>query len=137
MELKNFLNPIKEEVVYFVASERFVDGDGKPIEWELKPISSRVDEEIRKECTTKVQIKKNRRVNELDAERYMCRMVVESVVAPNLHAKELLDGYGVMSATELIKVMLKPGEYATLTEKVSEINGFDVSMEELVDQAKN
>ena len=33
--------------------------------------------------------------------------------------------------------MLLPGEYAEYKAKVMEVNGYDMSMEELVDEAKN
>ncbi|MHB8064466.1 MAG: phage tail assembly chaperone [Ruminiclostridium sp.] len=33
--------------------------------------------------------------------------------------------------------MLKPGEYADFLSKIQEVNGFDVTMEELVEEAKN
>jgi hypothetical protein len=33
--------------------------------------------------------------------------------------------------------MLLPGEYAELKNKIMEVNGYDLSMDELVDEAKN
>ena len=42
-----------------------------------------------------------------------------------------------MGADKLLKTMLKPGEYQDLLKKIQEINGFDESMEDLVEEAKN
>ena len=42
-----------------------------------------------------------------------------------------------MGADILLKTMLTPGEYADYLTKIQEINGFEVSFEEAVDEAKN
>ena len=53
-------NVIKEELVKYIASKRFVE-NGKPAEWELGCITSDEDEQLRKKCTRTVQVtgKKN------------------------------------------------------------------------------
>lgn len=126
------------ENVKYVASKRFVDNK-KPIEWELKAIGSDLDEAIRKECTKKVPIngKRGQYTQETDTDKYIAKMCVNCIVYPNLNDAELQDSYGVMGAEELLKKMLLPGEYTELKAKVMEVNGYDMSMEELVDEAKN
>ena len=42
-----------------------------------------------------------------------------------------------MGADILLKTMLTAGEYAGYIEKIQQINGFDASMEELEEEAKN
>ena len=64
-------------------------------------------------------------------------MATRCVVFPNLNDKDLQDSYGVMGAEKLLKEMLKPGEYQDLIKKIQEVNGFNVSMDELVEEAKN
>lgn len=64
-------------------------------------------------------------------------MAAACTVAPNLNDASLQDSYGVMSADELLKAMLLPGEYADYLAKVQEICGFDKSVQDLVDDAKN
>lgn len=54
--LSAFLNPVKEENVKYIASKRFLDEEGKPIYWEIKPITSTGDEIIRKKYTKMVQV---------------------------------------------------------------------------------
>jgi hypothetical protein len=54
-----------------------------------------------------------------------------------LNDTELQDSYGVKGADALLKKMLKAGEYTEYKAKVMEVNGYDMSMEELVDEAKN
>ena len=127
-----------DETVKYVASKRFIQNK-KPIEWELKPVSSSLDEAIRKECTKKVPIagKRGQYTQETDTDKYIGKLCVACTVYPNLNDAELQDSYGVKSGDELLKKMLLPGEYTEYKAKVMEVNGYDMSMEELVDEAKN
>ena len=131
-------NAIKDENVKYVASKRFVKNN-KPIEWEIQAIDSDKDEAIRKECTKRVPIvgKRGQYNQETDTDKYIGKLCVASTVYPNLNDTELQDSYGVKGADALLKKMLKAGEYTEYKAKVMEVNGYDMSMEELVDEAKN
>ena len=131
-------NAVKDETVKYVASKRYVE-DGKPVEWELKAIDSDLDEALRKECTKRVPIpgKRGQYNQETDTDKYVAKMCVACTVFPNLNNAELQDSYGVKSGEALLKKMLLPGEYTEYKAKVMEVNGYDMSMEELVDEAKN
>lgn len=139
--LKTFLsgNALKSKNMEFVASKRFLDDGGNPAKWELRCISPEEDEIIRRECTKRVPIpgKKGQYIPEMDANAYMGQLAAKCTVFPDLNDKELQDSYHVMSADALLKAMLIPGEYANYLNKAQEVNGFDISMEELVDEAKN
>lgn len=150
-------NAIKVENIKYQASNRFLESvldEGtndpvidvdtnkpltKPVDWELCCITSEEDDVLRKSCTRQVQIpgKKNMYTPETDYTRYITKLVVRCVVFPNLNDKELQDSYKVMGAEQLVRTMLLPGEYADLAEKVQKVNGFEVSMEDKVDEAKN
>ena len=131
-------NANKTETVKYVASKRFT-AKGKPVAWELKAIDSDLDEMIRKECTKRVPVpgKRGQYNQETDTDKYIAKMCVACTVFPNLNDAELQDSYGVKSADALLKKMLLPGEYTEYKAKVMEVNGYDMSMEELVDEAKN
>ena len=131
-------NALKGDTVKFVASKRFVV-KGKPVQWEIKAIDSDTDEAIRKECTKRVPIagKRGQYNNETDTDKYIGKMCVACTVYPYLNDAELQDSYGVKGADALLKKMLLPGEYTEYKAKVMEVNGYDMSMEELVDEAKN
>ena len=131
-------NAVKDENVKYVASKRFVK-NGKPVEWEIRAIDSEKDEAIRKECTKRVPIagKRGQYNQETDTDKYIARMCVACTVYPDLNNAELQDSYGVKGAEALLRKMLKPGEYTEYKAKVMEVNGYDMSMEELVDEAKN
>lgn len=132
-------NAQKEENVKYVASKRFQDKSGKPMEWELCCISSKEDEDIRKSCTKKIPVpgQKGRFTSETDGNLYLGKLAARCVVFPNLNSTELQNSYGIMGADNLLKTMLKSGEYSDLIVKVQEINGFNESLEEEVEEAKN
>lgn len=145
-------NAVVTENVKYVASKRFVDKkkpildeDGKPtgkfapIEWELKPAGTDLDEALRKECTKRVPIqgKRGQYNQETDTDKYIGKLCVACIVYPDLNNAELQDSYGVKTGDALLKKMLLPGEYTELKAKIMEVNGYDMSMEELVDEAKN
>jgi len=132
-------NVIKEDVVKYIASKRFIDENKNPVEWELGCITSAEDQEIRKSCTRKVQVpgKKNMYMPETDYDAYLAKLAVKCVKYPTLNNAELQNSYGVMGEVALLQAMLKSGEYQDLLKKVQEINGFDTGMDELVEEAKN
>ena len=131
-------NAANVETVKYVASKRFAV-KGNPVEWEIKPVSSELDEAIRKECTKRVPIpgKRGQFNQETDADKYTAKLCVACTVYPDLNNIELQDSYGVKDGMSLIKKLLLPGEYIEYKAKVMEVNGFDVGMEELVEEAKN
>lgn len=138
-DLSMFLkaNALPVENVKFIASKRFVNAKKKPIEWEIKVIETDVDELLRKECTKTIVGKRGKRTAELDVDKYSAKLCAMCTVFPNLNSAELQDDYGVKSAEALLKKLLNSGEYTEYKAKVLEVNGYDVEMEELVDDAKN
>jgi hypothetical protein len=68
---------------------------------------------------------------------YLGKLAVACTVYPNLNDKALQDSYKVMGAENLLKTMLTSGEYAEYLQKVQEVCGFDVPLQDEVDDAKN
>ncbi|WP_128894618.1 phage tail assembly chaperone [Longirhabdus pacifica] len=132
-------NAVQNEGITFVASKRFVDDHNEPMEWEIRCITSEEDEVLRKSCTHKVPVpgKRGQYTQETDYHKYLGKLAVKCTVFPNLNDTEVQNSYGVMGADVLLKTMLRPGEYAEYLNKIQEVNGFEVSMEDMVDEAKN
>lgn len=145
-DLSAFLrkNALPIETVKVVASERFVEvvdektGETKPIEWEIRPITTQKDEELRAQATKYVKTgKRGQRTPELDVDKYAGLVCAASTIYPNLNDVSLQDDRGVKDAPSLLKAMLTPGEYNKYKTAVLEVNGFDLDMEDLVEDAKN
>ena len=136
---KRFVGPVIDEE----SGKQKVDDNGKPVtkpvEWEVGAIDSTEDELIRKGHTKRLPVpgKKNVFQPSTDYDAYLSTLGVRCTLFPNLHDKALQDSYGVMGAEALLKKMLLPGEYAEYLKIIQFINGFDVGMEEAVEEAKN
>lgn len=125
---------ITEEVI---VSDRFKDENGKPIPWKVRAITEAENEQLRKAATQYTKGPGGRRVADIQPEVYMAKVVVSSVVFPDLKNADLQKSYGVLGAEDLLKRMLLSGEYARLVQAVQEINGFDKDVNELVEEVKN
>lgn len=139
--LSGFLaqNALKVENIKHVVSKRFLDETGNPIPWEICCITSNEDEALRKTCTKRVPVpgKRNQYTQETDYNLYLGKLGAKCTAYPSLDDAELQNSYGVMGSDALLKVMLTPGEYADYLTKVQEVNGFEITFEDSVDEAKN
>lgn len=117
-----------------VASDAFVDGDGKPIEWEIRKLKSKELDSIRKECST---VKKGGEID-VDTRKLNSMIASRCTVFPNLNDKELQDSYGVMGADSLITEMLDvAGDYNNYVSAIMHFSGLDKSYKDLTEEAKN
>lgn len=132
-------NAVKAENIKYAASGRFIGEDGNPIDWEIKCITSTEDEALRKSCTKRVPVpgKRGQFTLETDYDLYLGKLAAKCTVYPNLDDAGLQDSYGVMGSDTLLKAMLKPGEYAEYLNKIQQVNGFDIAMDEAVEEVKN
>lgn len=141
MNLQAFMsqNVAKASIEEHVVSKRFKDDENNPIPWQFGAIGADKDAVLRKECTRRVPVpmKKGLTMPELDSNLYAVKLLTATVKFPDLNNKELQDSYGVMGAEELVQKMLLPGELAKAKEIAQSVNGFDLSMDELVEEAKN
>ena len=132
-------NAVKVDNVKHAVSKRFLDKEGKSIEWEIQCIDSAEDEVLKKECTKRVPIpgRRGQYTQETDYNLYLGKLAAKCTVFPNLDDAELQDSYKVMGADKLLKTMLTPGEYTDYLVKVQEVNGFEITLEDAVEEAKN
>lgn len=133
-------NKAVKENGFYPATKSLCDEKGNPLEWEFKHISSKENEEIRENCTIDIPVtgKPNMYRPKLKSSLYIQKMVAASVVVPDLYDKDLQDSYGAMTPEELLLAMVDdPGEYNDLASFVQKFQGFNVSFDEKVDEAKN
>ena len=133
-------NKIMKENTTFPATKSLVDEDGKPLPWVIKPLTTKEHENIRESCMIEVPVtgKPNMFRPRLDTSKYIAKMVASCVVEPNLYDKELQDSYGVMTPEDLLREMVDdPGEYNDLIEFIQNFNGFNTTLEDKVEEAKN
>ncbi len=141
MDMKSFFkeSAIPVENVKFAASERFRDAEGKPIEWELRPLTSEEFEAILDRAKKKVPSPDNPRNLMVVTDNVKVRdeMLKAAIVYPNLKSAELQDSWGAVGEIATLRAMLLPGEVNDLANAIQQISGFEVGMDEKIKTAKN
>ena len=133
-------NKTVKENGFYAPTKSLCDEDGRPLEWEFKHITSKQNEDLRDGCIIDVQVtgKPNVFRPKMQSSKYIRKMIVASVVMPDLYDKELQDSYGVMTPEDLVLAMVDdPGEYNDLAAFVQKFQGFDVDLGDKVKKAKN
>lgn len=132
-------NQVVKENTTYAATKSLVDDEGKPLEWEIKPVTTRENDIIIDECTYEVPVtgKPGMYRMKMDQMKYRAKLICASVVYPDLNNAELQDSYRVMDSAELIKEMISDvGEYNKFFDFINEYNNL-VPFQEEVDEAKN
>ena len=130
---------VKENTKY-AATKSLCDADGKPLEWEIKALTTTETEDIRTECTTEVPIpgKPGMYRPKIDSKLYMSKLIASSVVFPDLYNRELQDSYGVKTPEDLLKQMVdNPVEYNAFADFVQNFSGLNETIDDKVEEAKN
>lgn len=141
-DLSRFLKKNKKlkENVQYAVTKSLTDEKGQPLLWEIRPLTSKETNRLTDECTFQEQVpgKPNVFRNKINSTKLLQKMMVASVVFPNLNDKDLQDSYGVMTPEELITEMVDdPGEYNNFGKYLNELNGFNDGINEKVEEAKN
>lgn len=134
------MNKKARENVTFAATKSITDENGSPVLWTLRPISSRLNSELRDECMEEVPIpgKPNAYRQKINTGKYIAKLLTASCMVPDLYDAELQDSYGAKKPEDLLFAMIDdPGEYDDFVAFVQEFNGFTKSFEDKVDEAKN
>ena len=133
-------NKIQKDNTVFAATKSLLDEDGAPLLWDVKPLTTRENESIRDSSMIEVPVvgKSNMYRPKLNTSKYLAKMMVASVVEPNLFDAQLQDSYGVKTPEDLIKELIDdPGEYQEFAAFIQDYNGFNNSVDDKVETAKN
>ena len=123
----------------YAATKSLRDENGDPLLWELKPLTTREQEEIRDECIVEVPVPGKRGMYrpKTNVSKLTAKMICASVVYPDLNIAELQDSYGVKTPEDLVREMVpSPGEYAEFAQFIQEFSGF-TDFEDEVNEVKN
>lgn len=112
--------------------------DGIPFPFVIKAIGQSQNKEIKKTCQKTFYDKKtNQRTVETDIDLYNVRLVAACCITPNFKDAQFQSEKGVIGEAELMERVLKPGEFYDLLMAVQSICGFDIGINEEIDEAKN
>lgn len=132
-------NKIVKENEKYAPTKSLVDEDGKPLEWEFRHITSKENEDLRESCMMEVPVtgKPNMYRPKFKSREYTAKLTAASTVCPDLYDAELQDSYEVKTPEELLFALIdEPGEYSDLSAWVQKFQGFDVSLDDKVKEAK-
>ncbi|MGL5436374.1 MAG: phage tail assembly chaperone [Lachnospiraceae bacterium] len=130
--LNAFLNPVETTGKEVVISERFQE-KGKPVPWQLYPVTQEQNAEIVKKHT-----RRNKKgEQEFDRIAYSQELAATGVVFPDLNNAELQKAYGVIGASKLLGKMLLVGEYGRLLQEVQKISGLEDDINDDIEEVKN
>ena len=104
--------------------------------FKIKAIAEAENSRIRQGCRKKVKQKYGQYTTETDQDTYLLRLTAACTVEPDFKSAALQESWGVVGEEALIGAMLTPGEYAELLNRIQEICGFDLDMEEAKDDIK-
>ena len=144
----NFLkeNRVEVEPKKVFITNKFIDENGDPILWEIRPIGSDEEKKIADSVITEKRDRSTGTITQFrDDSEYMARIAAQGVVFPDLGDRELQKSYGkeVTTKVAVLRKMLSVGELVKLAEEVIEISGLNMEsvtvseMESDIDYAKN
>lgn len=136
--LNAFLRPEKPEDKEIFVSDRFKGEDGQPVPFKIRAITEEESAAIRKKATTVRRDRNGQTVREFDAAKYTRLFVIAGTVEPDFRASDLCEAYGVLDPELAVGKMLLAGEFARLSEAISELSGIsDEAVAAVRDEAKN
>lgn len=132
-------NKIVKENTHFVATKSLCDENGKPLQWEIKPITTKENEDIQGKCMVDIPVpgKPNQFMQKINPTKYVKRLIAASVVVPDLYNAELQDSYGVSTPEDLVQELVDDsGEWNAFIQFINQFNGF-IPIQDEVEQVKN
>ena len=146
-----FMRPeLKEETIIEIPGiKTFIDEKGNPIPFKIRAITTADLTRIRKACHKRRPAKdaKGKLIfqngqlqydDQYDGNEMSDQMIVQALVYPDLHNKELLDYYGVQDSVDLVhKLFSKLDDYTYLIEQIQQASGISSDGDEIIEDAKN
>lgn len=130
-ELQLFLmeNPVDN-----ITDKVKLGGRLKNFEFEIKPMNNNDMTRYQKLCIKNPNSSKKK---EFDVQKFNELVVINNVINPNFKDPEWMKSAGVLTSEALVNKVLLAGEIAELSEKISELSGFNSDTEDLEEEIKN
>lgn len=132
-DLTAFLHPVQAKEQEVVISSRFLNEDGAPAPFLIRPIDQAENDKLIRLATRRRKVDGHTE-EVMDNVDYSRRVVVAATVFPDFNSEELCKAYGTMDPLEVPGKMLLTGEYGRLSRTIMELSGLD---DDLGEAAKN
>lgn len=136
--LQDFLNvnPVDNVTDDVVISDRFKDKDGNILKFKIKAMTNDEFEDIRKAAAS-ISTKKGKRTINFDTKRFNELVVINNTLDPNFKDAESIKKLGCITPEQYLNKVLLAGEIVELSQQIQTLSGFELEMDELVEEAKN
>lgn len=131
MTLQEFLNKgksVKKINKKIIVGDRFVDENGKDMPFTIKTLTAKQLDRFRYDA---------RGGEFFDASAFNTKIVVEGCVYPNFKNTESIKNRGLKTPEEYVCDVLLPGEIDIISLEIQKLCGYNVSVNELIEEAKN
>lgn len=127
------IGAIEQEVVI---SPRFKDEKGQLLKFKIKPMSGDDFGKYQKACTT-INMPGKKRETQFDSGKFNIMTIVNHCVDPDFKDAAWLKELNVVSPEMAVQKVLLAGEIVELGNKITELSGFNVDINEEIEEAKN
>lgn len=133
--LQEFLNanPVDNLTDEVIVSDRFKDKEGNLLKFTIKAMTNKEFEDVRKRS---MKIMKGHKV-EFDAQLFNTSIIINHTLVPDFKDAASIKKLGCTTPEEYLNKVLLSGEIATLANEIQKLSGFDVDINDLVEEAKN
>ncbi len=137
--LKDFLIENAEVITKEVevpVSSRFKDKDGNILKFKIRPMSGEEFGKYQKLCTN-IKFAGKKKETSFDSGKFNVMCIVNHCVDPNFKEADFLKSLGVQTPEQAVSKVLLAGEIVELGNQISSISGFDLDINEEIENAKN
>lgn len=137
--LKDFLLENSDAIskdVEVAISPRFKDKDGKLLKFKIRPMNGEEFGSYQKQCTN-IKMNGKKRETSFDSAKFNNLCIINHCVDPNFKEADFLKGLGVQTPEQAVAKVLLAGEIVELGNQISRLSGFDVDINEEIEEAKN
>ena len=131
MTLQEFLNKgksVKDLTKKIVVGDRFKDEDGKDMPFTIKALTS-----------SQLDIYRNnaREGNNFNADKFNAAVVIAGCTYPNFKDAESVKSRNLNTPEGYLRNVLLPGEVDVIALEIQKLCGYNTSVNELIEEAKN
>lgn len=132
---QNLLEYLAQNPIDDMEQEVHIDGRLSKFKFRIKPMTS--DQFYKYQRISTIAVQGKTKEVKFNAGRFNELVILNHVVEPNFKDSTLLSSAGVNTPEQYLNKYFLAGELAKLSDKISEISGFETTDEELEEEAKN
>jgi hypothetical protein len=106
------------------------------LKFKIKAMTNDEFEEIRKAAAS-ISTKKGKRSISFDTKRFNELVVINNTIDPNFKDAESIKKLGCITPEQYLNKVLLAGEIVELSQQIQTLSGFELEIDELVEEAKN